>query len=125
MVPTVCPVCEHSPLNKDDCKAYNSLRTTVRVFLKSAEKKHKISLEKSEKSDNAPLNISTNAPLTTPTETTPSTPFQTIAPFQPSPTAKDGDCVEPGENAEGTMKLPDGENVWIREFPNRLVPDIP
>lgn len=32
-------MCEHSPLSADDCKVHKSLRTTVRVFLRSEEKK--------------------------------------------------------------------------------------
>ena len=38
-LPASCPVCEHSPLSADDCKIHKSLRTTVRVFLRSEEKK--------------------------------------------------------------------------------------
>lgn len=38
-LPSSCPVCEHSPLSADDCKIHKSLRTTVRVFLRSEEKK--------------------------------------------------------------------------------------
>lgn len=38
-LPPSCPVCEHSPLSADDCKVHKSLRTTVRVFLRSEEKK--------------------------------------------------------------------------------------
>jgi hypothetical protein len=33
-------VCDHSPLNADDCKPNSALRTTVTVFLRTAEKKH-------------------------------------------------------------------------------------
>ncbi|KAI1105913.1 hypothetical protein F4804DRAFT_90211 [Jackrogersella minutella] len=38
-LPSVCPVCEHSPVSASDCTIYKSLRTTIRVFLKTEEKK--------------------------------------------------------------------------------------
>jgi hypothetical protein len=38
-LPSSCPVCEHSPVSADDCTVYKSLRTTIRVFLKTEEKK--------------------------------------------------------------------------------------
>lgn len=38
-LPSSCPVCEHSPLSADDCTPNKSLRTTIKVFLRTAEKK--------------------------------------------------------------------------------------
>ena len=38
-LPAECPVCEHSPISADDCKPNKSLRTTIKVFLRTAEKK--------------------------------------------------------------------------------------
>lgn len=38
-LPASCPVCEHSPLSADDCKPHKSLRTTIKVFLRTEEKK--------------------------------------------------------------------------------------
>ncbi|KAK1777281.1 hypothetical protein QBC45DRAFT_305030, partial [Copromyces sp. CBS 386.78] len=38
-LPTSCPVCEHSPLSAEDAKPHKSLRTTIRVFLKTYLKK--------------------------------------------------------------------------------------
>ncbi|PHH62915.1 hypothetical protein CDD81_6548 [Ophiocordyceps australis] len=38
-LPQSCPVCEHSPLASEDCNPNKSLRTTIRVFLRTAEKK--------------------------------------------------------------------------------------
>jgi hypothetical protein len=48
-LPGVCPVCDHSPLNADDCKPNSALRTTVAVFLRTAEKKHALALQKEQK----------------------------------------------------------------------------
>ncbi|KAK4156054.1 ras family-domain-containing protein [Chaetomidium leptoderma] len=38
-LPASCPVCEHSPLSADDCKPHKALRTTIKVFLRTEEKK--------------------------------------------------------------------------------------
>lgn len=38
-LPSSCPICEHSPLSADDCLPNKSLRTTIKVFLRTAEKK--------------------------------------------------------------------------------------
>ncbi|KAI1268245.1 hypothetical protein F5Y18DRAFT_374390 [Xylariaceae sp. FL1019] len=38
-LPPSCPVCEHSPVSAGDCTVYKSLRTTIKVFLKTEEKK--------------------------------------------------------------------------------------
>ncbi|KAK4138267.1 hypothetical protein BT67DRAFT_370275 [Trichocladium antarcticum] len=38
-LPASCPVCEHSPLSGGDCKPHKALRTTIKVFLRTEEKK--------------------------------------------------------------------------------------
>jgi len=38
-LPSSCPVCEHTPVSAADCIVYKSLRTTIRVFIKTEEKK--------------------------------------------------------------------------------------
>lgn len=38
-LPVSCPICEHSPLSAEDCNPNKSLRTTIKVFLRTAEKK--------------------------------------------------------------------------------------
>lgn len=45
-LPPSCPVCEHSPLSADDCTPNKSLRTTIKVFLRTAEKKREASKPK-------------------------------------------------------------------------------
>lgn len=45
-LPSSCPVCEHSPLSADDCTPNKSLRTTIKVFLRTAEKKREASKPK-------------------------------------------------------------------------------
>ncbi|RDA85475.1 hypothetical protein CP532_0011 [Ophiocordyceps camponoti-leonardi (nom. inval.)] len=48
-LPLSCPVCEHSPLAAEDCKPNKSLRTTIRVFLRTAEKKREANRAKEAK----------------------------------------------------------------------------
>lgn len=38
-LPSTCSVCEHNPVAKEDCKPNKSLRTTVKVYIRTAEKK--------------------------------------------------------------------------------------
>ncbi|KAF3924888.1 hypothetical protein ABW21_db0206443 [Orbilia brochopaga] len=39
-LPTVCQICDHTPLLAEECKVHSSLRTTVTIFLRTAEKKY-------------------------------------------------------------------------------------
>ncbi|KAF4591639.1 pre-mRNA-splicing factor 38B [Ophiocordyceps camponoti-floridani] len=45
-LPQSCPVCEHSPLAAETCNPNKALRTTIRVFLRTAEKKREASRSK-------------------------------------------------------------------------------
>ncbi|KAI5840013.1 hypothetical protein DFP73DRAFT_194872 [Morchella snyderi] len=54
-LPTECPVCDHTPLSPDDCKANIALRTTVAVFLRTQEKKHNLMLQKEQKEKTKPV----------------------------------------------------------------------
>ncbi|KAG9237151.1 hypothetical protein BJ875DRAFT_533101 [Amylocarpus encephaloides] len=38
-LPSSCPVCEHTPVSADDCKPNKALRTTIKIFLRTEEKK--------------------------------------------------------------------------------------
>ncbi|PHH76964.1 hypothetical protein CDD82_3738 [Ophiocordyceps australis] len=53
-LPQSCPVCEHSPLASEDCNPNKSLRTTIRVFLRTAEKKRESNRPK-ESNESAPV----------------------------------------------------------------------
>ncbi|ESZ92976.1 hypothetical protein SBOR_6642 [Sclerotinia borealis F-4128] len=44
-----CPVCEHTPVASEDCKPHKSLRTTIKVFLRTEEKKRMDALAKQSK----------------------------------------------------------------------------
>ncbi|KAJ3475028.1 hypothetical protein NLG97_g9604 [Lecanicillium saksenae] len=64
-LPSSCPVCEHSPLSADDCTPNKSLRTTIKVFLRTAEKKREA---------NKPKEVAEPAPET-PVEAAPAQSF--------------------------------------------------
>jgi hypothetical protein len=77
-LPASCPVCEHSPLSADDCKPHKALRTTIKVFLRTEEKKRESSRAKD-------------------VATTP------ITPVEPSPIAATAPAIpESAPTAEGT-----------------------
>jgi len=38
-LPSTCPLCEHHPLQQDDCKENAPLRKTIQVFLRHAADK--------------------------------------------------------------------------------------
>ncbi len=48
-LPSSCPVCGHSPVAAADCKPNKSLRTTIKVFLRTEEKKRETLRLKEEK----------------------------------------------------------------------------
>jgi len=69
-LPSSCPVCDHNPVSAEDCKPNKSLRTTIKVFLRTEEKKREaIRLKELKNSppatpvDNVPTPI--EAPTTT------------------------------------------------------------
>ncbi|KAI2630905.1 hypothetical protein GGR54DRAFT_176137 [Hypoxylon sp. NC1633] len=75
---SVCPVCEHSPVSASDCTIYKSLRTTIRVFLKTEEKKREAARPKTNGSTPTTPAQDTLTPTPTPT--------QIQAPTEPPPT---------------------------------------
>ncbi|KAI8634578.1 hypothetical protein F5Y19DRAFT_117546 [Xylariaceae sp. FL1651] len=65
-LPSSCPVCEHSPVSGADCTIYKSLRTTIRVFLKTEEKKREAARPKTNGS--TPTTSVQATPTPTPTQ---------------------------------------------------------
>ena len=74
-LPSSCPVCEHNPVAGEDCKPNKSLRTTIKVFLRTAEKKLEALRLKDEK----------NTPPDTPVLPEP-TPVEQAPIFEDTPT---------------------------------------
>lgn len=78
-LPNSCPVCSHSPLSPDDCKPHKALRTTIKVFLRTAATKR-----------------AKDTPPVTPVEATPA------APSLPAPSVPAPDSAEPAAAADAT-----------------------
>lgn len=69
-LPETCPVCAHTPISSDLCKPNKALRTTLKAFLRTEEKKREKERE-----------------LATPTTTVESTPADAAAKWEtPQPT---------------------------------------
>jgi hypothetical protein len=64
-LPSSCPVCEHTPVSAEDCKPNKSLRTTIKVFLRTEEKKREAARLKEAKATppETPLVVETPAPV--------------------------------------------------------------
>ncbi|KAF3021616.1 hypothetical protein E8E14_013948 [Neopestalotiopsis sp. 37M] len=93
-LPSSCPVCEHSPVSGDDCTVYKSLRTTIRVFLKTEEKKREAA--KPKVNDSPPL---------TPVEPTP-TPAPAVAKLPVESTLDENATSAPIADSEGQAEQP-------------------
>ncbi|KXJ97507.1 hypothetical protein Micbo1qcDRAFT_230148 [Microdochium bolleyi] len=96
-LPTSCPVCEHSPVSGDDCTVYKSLRTTIRVFLKTEEKKREASRPK----------LSDSAPQTPVEASTPTTAIQATSENVPNTTADEASARQPFEPSEELVPTKD------------------
>jgi hypothetical protein len=67
-LPSSCPVCEHTPVAAEDCKPNKSLRTTIKVFLRTEEKKREAFRSKEVKNSPPPTLPDVAAtPVETPT----------------------------------------------------------
>lgn len=86
-LPSSCPVCEHTPVAAGDCKPNKSLRTTIRVFLRTEEKKREA----------VRLKDSKNTPPITPL--TPATPVEAPTPIAQSDVAGSGNQAVEGPRA--------------------------
>lgn len=65
-LPSSCPVCEHTPVAAADCKPNKSLRTTIKVFLRTEEKKREALRLKEQKNSppiTPPASEDTAAPI--------------------------------------------------------------
>ncbi|KAL1836625.1 hypothetical protein VTJ49DRAFT_4859 [Mycothermus thermophilus] len=100
-LPASCPVCEHSPLSAADCKPHKALRTTIKVFLRTEEKKRESAKPKE-----------TSAPVT-PVEPTPTVAAVPSAPEAGVETAQPDRAVE--EQAVAGEKAQDAEATEAQE----------
>ncbi|KAI0840581.1 hypothetical protein F5Y06DRAFT_243524 [Hypoxylon sp. FL0890] len=98
-LPTVCPVCEHSPVSASDCVVYKSLRTTIRVFLKTEEKKREGARPKTNAS--TPATPAQDAPTPNQTRTPTEQPSaETVTAVQASKEPQKADSVPPSTAVE-------------------------
>ena len=104
-LPSTCPVCEHSPVASEDCKPHKSLRTTIKVFLRTEEKKRE-ALRLKEAKDTPPATPVEPEPVAAPTPVSPVPPVATDAITEvkpePSPSAEIAEAAlsNPEENAQ-------------------------
>ena len=90
-LPSTCPVCEHSPVASEDCKPHKSLRTTIKVFLRTEEKKRE-ALRSKEAKDTTPPDTPIEPE---PTPTAVPTPLSPTAPATNKVTQGDIKCEPP------------------------------
>lgn len=121
-VPESCPVCEHSPVTPDDCTPYKGLRTTIKVFLRTEEKKRGALLAKAAK----------ETPPDTPIEAAPSAAIPEVAQEQPTenvpvPSAILGqdDTPAPAPEAESNIKEEIPADKALAIIPSHDAQDIP
>ncbi|KAI0145951.1 hypothetical protein F4776DRAFT_674631 [Hypoxylon sp. NC0597] len=98
-LPSVCPVCEHSPVSASDCTVYKSLRTTIRVFVKTEEKKREGARPKTNGS--TPATPAQDAPTPNQTRTpTEQPPVEATSTVQASMESQKADSVPPSAAVE-------------------------
>ncbi|RAL63651.1 hypothetical protein DID88_003694 [Monilinia fructigena] len=104
-LPSSCPVCEHTPVASEDCKPHKSLRTTIKVFLRTEEKKRIDTLAKQSKEtppatpvENLPNPIESNA-LAGPVEATPKAQEETISANETKADTESAEIVEENSNS--------------------------
>lgn len=92
-MPSSCPVCEHTPVAAEDCKPNKSLRTTIRVFLRTEEKKREALRVKDQK------------------DTPPATPLEVETPVIPTPALEENSAPElkAETSVEPTAEVPNVE----------------
>lgn len=98
-MPDTCPVCAHTPLSSDLCKPNKALRTTLKAFLRTEEKKR----EKDRQS----------ATPAAPADGTPASPEQPVtdtAPDAPAPIApEDQNATEEKPEVAPSVEAPPEE----------------
>lgn len=70
-LPDTCPVCAHTPLSSDLCKPNKALRTTLKAFLRTEEKKREKDRQSATPAAGVATADGTPAPSEQPTAPTP------------------------------------------------------
>ena len=108
-LPTTCPICEHTPVSADGCTPHKSLRTTVKVFLRTQEKKN----------EEAKLRESKDATPVTPIEPkpipAPSQPQAANAPQETPALASDAATSQPTDASVAAEAQPEQSSAEIQD----------
>lgn len=126
-LPPSCPVCEHTPVAADDCKPHKSLRTTIKVFLRTEEKKREALRAKAPKeTPRATPAADTAAPAPAPVEEAPRSTTEAKAEDQtPAPAAAEPEAAAETPAAPATVEpAPEGEAA-SNALPNEGQEDVP
>jgi hypothetical protein len=97
-LPNICPVCDHSPLNPDDCKPNSALRTTVTVYMRTYDKNKKMALQRKQQELEAAAKK--QAPPPPPSHVPGPAPAPEVQPATPQPEA-----VTPAEERVATPQV--------------------
>jgi hypothetical protein len=120
-LPTSCPVCEHTPVAAEDCKPLKTLRTTIKVFLRTEEKKREASRVKE-------LKVSPPVTPVTPVESisTPTIPqaLPYTTSFHPKDESSGAPTIEPSTTTEQIEQIPTIDAVR-KDFSIVAQQDIP
>ena len=113
-MPASCPVCEHSPLSADDCKPHKALRTTIKVFLRTEEKKRESNRPKDVAT--TPLTPVGPSPFSAPAPAIPAhAPAEAVEEQQPQATEQGADAEVSVEQQEGKDLGPEEEGHGFAE----------
>lgn len=109
-MPETCPVCDHSPISPDLCKPNKALRTTLKAFLRTEEKKRE-----KERPPAAPASPSTQTPTESVDKQTDAAPSaaadvqaeteETAPEPPPGAGASTEDVAEQGDEADGKSQV--------------------
>ena len=99
-------MCEHSPLSFDDCKPHKALRTTIKVFLRTEEKKRETSRPKEAKESEPPTPVDAAAASKPDELKSPVAPEQSNEAAQDAPTATGGNIEAAPNQDASTVRVP-------------------
>jgi hypothetical protein len=120
-LPSSCPVCEHTPVAAEDCKPNKSLRTTIKVFLRTEEKKRE-ALRSKEVKDSPPPTpldaVATPVEVPTPVDSVEHKAGPSPGPAPDQAEETPGNDIETPHNAEQDIPQP---SIEVRPSPRVLI----
>ncbi|KAK6341200.1 hypothetical protein TWF696_008286 [Orbilia brochopaga] len=112
-LPAVCQICDHTPLKAEDCKVHSSLRTTVTIFLRTAEKKYG-SLSKTKKETTPAVQTPVEEPVVSESKAPPEALREISIPPQPD----QKDTPEVADDKADNKVEEQGESAAAEDGPN-------